>query len=152
MPETVTTNVESFVPLDPDCVHDAFNFIRAVHDNDFDLAGVLMQMYGRDLRRLLMDAAERVIGPVTALDDQAEELTADSFVLEAVGRILLEVLNAGDVTCTKTHTAIALTVIRFTAEILTEEGQDTGEVLAELQHAAVEQARAAYETASATRA
>lgn len=149
MPETLPTG-EFFVPLDPDCVHDAFSFIRAVHDSDVDLTGLLMREYGTDLRRLLLDAAERVIGPVTALDDRAQELTADSFALEAVGRILLEVLAAGDVTCTKTYTAIALAVIHFTAEILTQEGQDTGEVLAELQHAAVEQAAVAYETARAT--
>ncbi|MFE0658075.1 hypothetical protein, partial [Streptomyces sp. NPDC058876] len=107
MPETVNASIKSFVPLNPDDVHDAFIFIRAVHDNDIDLAGALMQQHGTELRRLLMDAAERVIGPVTALDDRAQELNADSFALEAVGRILLEVLAAGVVTCTKTHTAIA---------------------------------------------
>ncbi|WP_432246686.1 hypothetical protein ACRAR1_00330 [Streptomyces sanyensis] len=125
-------------------------FIWAVRDDDIDLAGALMQQHGTELRRLLMDAAERVIGPVTALDDQAQELNADSFALEAIGRILLEDLDAGVVTCTKTHTATARAVIRFTAEILTEEGQDTGEVLAELQHAAAAQAEAACQTACTT--
>ncbi|WP_435600575.1 hypothetical protein [Streptomyces sp. C10-9-1] len=36
------------------------------------------------------------------------------------------------------------------AEVLTEAGQDTDEVLAELQHAAVAQAEAAYQTARTT--
>ncbi|MFD4862978.1 hypothetical protein [Streptomyces atratus] len=36
---------------------------------------------GTELRWLLLDIAERVIVPVTALDDQNEELRADSFAL-----------------------------------------------------------------------
>ncbi|MFD8645932.1 hypothetical protein ACFV14_37130 [Streptomyces zaomyceticus] len=113
--------------------------------SNFDPAGVLMQMSGTELNKMIMDVVELITGPVTAPDDQAQDLNSDSFDSEAVGRILLEVLGAGDATCTTTHTAIARAVTRFTAEILTEDGQRTDEVLAALQHAAEEQLIAAYE-------
>ncbi|MFE5098036.1 hypothetical protein ACFRCI_49455 [Streptomyces sp. NPDC056638] len=82
-------------------------------------------------RWLLLDIAERAIVPVTALDDQNEELCADSFALEALGRILLEVLRDGDALCPTVDTAVARTVIRFAEKILTEEGQDVADVLAQ---------------------
>ncbi|MCX4792110.1 MULTISPECIES: hypothetical protein [unclassified Streptomyces] len=138
MPETTATEI--LTPMHPDDVFSAFAYIRAVQARDIDTASMVVKELGTELHWLLLDIAERVIVPVTALDDQNEELRADPFALEALGRILLEVLRDGDALCPTVGTAIARTVIRFAEKILTEEGQDVADVLAQLQAAGVEQA------------
>ncbi|MFH8476896.1 hypothetical protein [Streptomyces sp. NPDC018000] len=124
-------------------VFDAVAYIRAVQARDVDTACAVAQQCGPEPRGLLLDVAERVILPVTALDGQAKEPRADSFALEALGRILAGALRADDDGCPAQVVVISRTIIRFTAEALTEDGQDVAEVLAQLEAAGVEQSVAA---------
>jgi hypothetical protein len=122
--------------MHPDDVSDAFAYIQAVQARDVDTACTVVKELGPELRRLLLDVAERVIVPVTALDDQDEELHADSFALEALGRIFLEVLRDGNALCPAVDTAIA--------RILTEDHQYVADVLRQLETVGVGQALDAH--------
>ncbi|MEU1123846.1 hypothetical protein ABZ371_09775 [Streptomyces sp. NPDC005899] len=129
------------VPLTPDAAISAFGYLRAVQAGDTEAAAKLA---GADPRMpaLLVDAAERIIVPVTALCGLDPDPCDDSFALEAVGQVLVATLRNWSVVAGP-HTAegIARAVIGFVAHILTEEDrEDVSDVLRELEAVGVSQA------------
>ncbi|MFE9636780.1 hypothetical protein [Streptomyces sp. NPDC006463] len=140
-----TTAAAPLAPMDPDDIISAFTYIRAMQARDVDTAcAVVEDIGGSDMRQLLLDVAERVIIPVTTVDDRNRDLSADSFVVQALGRMILDILRVDDDICPAMPPGIAHAIIRFTEEILTEDQQDVADVLQRLQAAGVEQAVQVY--------
>ncbi|MCX4461460.1 hypothetical protein OOK58_01960 [Streptomyces sp. NBC_01728] len=74
-------------PMSPNAVMTAFHFVQSVQAGDTDTAGMLAGAEPR-LRELLIDVADRIVTPITALPSAAEgDPCTDSFALEALGRI-----------------------------------------------------------------
>ncbi|WSJ40824.1 hypothetical protein OG772_36140 [Streptomyces sp. NBC_01321] len=139
-----STTVTPLAPMDPDDIISAFAYIRAVQARDVETACAVVEEIGPELRQLLLDVAERVIIPVTAVDDRDRDLSGESFVVEALGRMILDILRVDDDVCPAMPPGIAHAIIRFTEEILTEDQQDVADVLKRLQAAGVEQAVRVY--------
>ncbi|GAA4704360.1 hypothetical protein [Streptomyces youssoufiensis] len=90
------------------------------------------------LQRLLLDVAARVFIPVTAVDDHDGEPCEHSFLVAALGRLLLGFLCHG--VCLAGARGIAGTILRFTENILTEDHGGVSEVLRQLEAAGMKQA------------
>ncbi|MER7048351.1 hypothetical protein [Streptomyces jumonjinensis] len=75
---------------------------------------------------------------MTAADDHDGDPCAHSFLAAALGRILLELLCHGE--CLAGLPGIADTIVRFTDNILTEDGGDVADVLRQLEAAGMKQA------------
>ncbi|MFD4260723.1 hypothetical protein ACFWR9_24650 [Streptomyces sp. NPDC058534] len=139
MPETITMPL---APMEPNDVADAFAYIRARLVGDIDAAGAIADDTGPEqLHRLLVDVAARVFIPVTAADDHDGEPCAHSFLAAALGRLLLELLCHG--VCLANAPGVARTIILFTDNILTEDGDVAG-VLRQLEAAGMRQAMEAH--------
>ncbi|MER5502819.1 hypothetical protein ABT096_37340 [Streptomyces sp. NPDC002561] len=132
-------------PMTPDDIVDAFAYIGALQADDIDTACEVARLSdGESKPRMLLDVAERVIIPVTAVDEDCDEgPCAHSFLAAALGRLLLEVLSV-DRCCPVSPVGIAQYVIRFAEEILTEERGDVADVLRRLEAAGMEQAMEAH--------
>ena len=133
-----------FPLMTPNSVMIAFNFLRSLQVGDTEMAGVIEHVEPR-LRELLMDVAERIVTPITALPSANEgDPSMDSFALEALGRVFLTTLRAEDDPCDDlcppSVSGIAWAIIRFVEEILTEDGQDVADTLEQLKTAALRQA------------
>ncbi len=68
----------------------------------------------------------------------------DSLVVAALGQLLLGILRVDDDASPAASPGIALAIIRFTEEILTEEHQDVVDVLRQLEAAGLVQAVQAH--------
>ncbi|MFS0696726.1 hypothetical protein [Streptomyces nitrosporeus] len=126
----------------PEDVAAAFAYLRAGVVGDFDTAGAIADDTGPEqLHRLLVEVAARVFIPVTAEDDRDAEPCAHSFLAAALGRLLLELLCHG--VCLANTPGVARTIILFTDNILTEDGDVAG-VLRQLEAAGMKQAMEAH--------
>lgn len=143
MPKNTAT--APLTPMLPDDVMLAFNFIRAIQAGDVDAAEDFAAGDYPSVAGLLVDVAERIVTPVTALPDQvAGEPCADTFALEALGRVFIRTLRIWEQSCPSTATGIAEAIIGFTKEILTEDHEDVAVVLEQLQAVGVGQALDAH--------
>ncbi|HUR06636.1 MAG TPA: hypothetical protein VM347_29100 [Nonomuraea sp.] len=79
--------------MTPDSVMTAFNFLRSLQVGDTEMARVTERVEPR-LRELLIDVAERIVPPITALPsaNEGDPCTA-SFALEALRRVVLTTLR-----------------------------------------------------------
>ncbi|MCM2393576.1 hypothetical protein [Streptomyces albipurpureus] len=68
-PENITAT-EPLVPMNRDDVSASFGYIRPVQARNTDIACVVAEKTGPELRGLLLAVAERIVIPVTALDDR----------------------------------------------------------------------------------
>ncbi|GAB3949517.1 hypothetical protein GCM10028832_01710 [Streptomyces sparsus] len=125
-------------PHGPEDVADTFAYIRAMQADDIDMACAVADDTGPELHRLLLDVAARVIIPVTAVDDCDGEPCAHSFLAAALGRLLLKLLCHGE--CLVNAPGGAVTLIRFTDNILTADVDDVADVLRQLEAAGMKQA------------
>ncbi|MGV4989124.1 hypothetical protein ACVB8X_43055 [Streptomyces sp. NRAIS4] len=89
---------------------------------------------------LLVDVAERIVVPVTALPGpDAGEPCEDTFALEALGRVLVTSLRIWAGSGPDTAEGIARAVIDFAAQFLTEDHEDVGDILRQLEAVGVGQ-------------
>ncbi|MGV9342940.1 hypothetical protein [Streptomyces sp. NPDC003688] len=138
-----TTNVP-LAPMTPHAAISAFNYLRAVQADDVDaareFAGTEPQM-----PELLVDVAERIVVPVTALPGpDAGEPCADTFALEALGRVFVTSLRIWAQAGPDTAEGIARAVIDFAAQFLTEDHEDVVDTLRQLEAVGVGQALDAH--------
>nr|WTB36464.1 hypothetical protein OG781_30665 [Streptomyces sp. NBC_00830] len=84
---------------------------------------------------LLLDVADRVVIPVTALpgpEKNQGEPCKDTFALEALGRVFLSTLRTWEQAGPDAAESIARAVTTFAAQILTEDHEDVAGVLSQL--------------------
>ncbi|MFJ6686279.1 hypothetical protein [Streptomyces werraensis] len=135
MPDTTP-----LAPMTPHAAISAFNYLRAVQADDIDAARAFAGAEPR-MPELLVDVAERIVVPVTALPGpEAGEPCEDTFALEALGTSLRIWAQAGP----DTAECIARTVIDFAQQILTEDHEDVADTLRQLEAVGVGQALDAY--------
>ncbi|WP_030705596.1 MULTISPECIES: hypothetical protein [unclassified Streptomyces] len=140
MPENTVTM--PLAPMEPQDVATAFAYIRAMQAGDIDTACAVIDGMGPEALRMLLDVAARIVIPITAVDDHDGELCAHSFLAEALGRLLLELLSDG--ACLSGAPGVAETIVRFTENILTEDHGDVADVLRQLEDAGMKQAVEAH--------
>lgn len=93
---------------------------------------------------LLLRLAEDIIFPVTAVAPDADP-SADPFALDEVGCVLLATLQERTSECLSSATwSVAHTIIRFTKNIIQQEGEDTADTLKAMRTEHLERARAAH--------
>ncbi|MFF9403337.1 MULTISPECIES: hypothetical protein [unclassified Streptomyces] len=124
----------------PADVASAFAYIRAVQAADTDAACAVLKVTGMRMRRLLLDLAEHVFIPISAVDDHDEEPCAHAFLTAALGQLLLEVLRADGDVCPAMPPGLARTIIRFTEDILADDQGDVADVLRQLEAIGTERA------------
>ncbi|MFI8944816.1 hypothetical protein [Streptomyces syringium] len=131
-------------PLTPDAAISAFNYLRAVQADDVDAA---REFAGAEPRipKLLVDVAMRIVVPVTALPgSNSGEPCADTFTLEALGRVFVTTLRAWGQAGPDAAEGIARSVIDFALQFLTEDHEDVADVLRQLEAVGVSQALEAH--------
>ncbi|MFI9311500.1 hypothetical protein [Streptomyces triculaminicus] len=131
-------------PMTPDAVISAFNYLRAVQAGDAETAAGFAAAELR-MPALLLDVADRVVLPITTLPGAQNSVPCDdSFALEALGKVFLGTLRSREQADTDAAAGIARAVIRFTAEILTEDHEDVPDILEQLMAVALDQALEAH--------
>ncbi|MEV4506029.1 hypothetical protein [Streptomyces klenkii] len=131
-------------PMTPDAVISAFNYLRAVQACDAETAAGFAAAEPR-IPALLLDVADRIVLPITTLPGAQNSVPCnDSFALEALGKVFLGTLRSWEQAGTDAAAGIARAVIRFTAEILTEDHEDIANVLHQLHAVALRQALEAH--------
>ncbi|MFI5942501.1 hypothetical protein ACIBCB_19910 [Streptomyces uncialis] len=141
MPDT--TVAESLTPMTPHAVTAAFDHLRAVQAGALEVAAALAAAEPRT-SAILVDVATRIVAPVTALPGpDMDAACADTFALEALGHVFLSALRTWEQAGPDAAEGIARTVIRFTADVLTEDHED---ILRQLHAAALRQALDAHPT------
>ncbi|MFI2215167.1 hypothetical protein [Streptomyces sp. NPDC020141] len=139
MPETT-----ALAPLTPDAVISAFTYLHAVQAGDLEAATRVLAAEPR-IPALLVDVATRIVVPVTALPDPGTDTAcADTFALEALGRVFLNTLSTWEQTGPDAAEGIALSIIGFTADILTEDHETVADILRQLHTTALDQALDAH--------
>jgi hypothetical protein len=132
-------------PMTPDAVISAFSYLRAVEAGDTEASAGFVKA---DLRMpaLLVDVAERIIVPVTALCGLDPDPGDDSFALEAVGRVLVATLRGWAQAGPDATEGIAHAAIAFVRQVLTEEGcgETVADVLRQMEAVAFGQALDAH--------
>ncbi|WP_260868105.1 hypothetical protein [Streptomyces sp. SAJ15] len=94
---------------------------------------------------LLVDVAERIVVPVTALPDpETGEPCEDTFALEALGRVSVTSLRIWAQAGPDTAEGIARAVIDFAQQFLTKDHQDVADTLRQLEAVGVGQALDAH--------
>ncbi len=94
---------------------------------------------------LLVDVAERIVVPVTALPGPAaSEPCEDTFALEALGRVFVTSLRIWAQAGPDTAEGIARAVIDFAQQFLTEDAEDVTDTLRQLEAVSVSQALEAH--------
>ncbi|MFF3934203.1 hypothetical protein [Streptomyces hirsutus] len=133
-------------PMTPDAVLSVFSYLRAVEAGDTEAAAGFASADPR-MHWQLVDAAERIILPVTALCGIDPDPCDDSFALSAVGRVLMNTLGlrasqAGPDAAEE----IARAVIAFVREVLTQEecGETVADVLRQMKAVGFGQALEAH--------
>ncbi|MBT2459763.1 hypothetical protein [Streptomyces sp. ISL-86] len=143
MPETTTMPL---APMTPHAVMSAFNYLRAVEAGDTEAAAEFVAAEPR-MPALLLEVAERIVIPVTNLPGQdQEEVPCDaSFALFELGICFLGTLRSWhEQDGAEAAAGIALAVIRFTAQILTQGHEDVVDVLHQLNAVALGEAMEAH--------
>ncbi|MGW1622705.1 hypothetical protein [Streptomyces sp. NPDC002172] len=139
MPTTVP-----LTPMTPDAAISAFSYLRAIQADDVEAA---REFAGTEPRmpELLVDVAERVVVPVTALPGpDAGEPCADTFALEALGRVFVTSLRIWAQAGPEAAEGLARAVIDFAAQFLTEDHEDVADILRQLEAVGVGQALDAH--------
>jgi len=130
--------------MTPDAAISAFTYLRAVEAGDTEAASEFAAAEPR-LAALLVDVAERIVVPVTALPGpEAGEPCGDTFALEALGRVFITALRTWEQAGPDTAEGIARAVIAFAAQILTEDHEDVADILRQLEAIGVGQALDAH--------
>ncbi|MHC3391079.1 hypothetical protein ACLQ2E_16720 [Streptomyces lavendulocolor] len=76
-------------PMTPHAAISAFNYLQAVQADDTGAAREFADAEPR-MPELLVDVAERIVVPITALPGpEAGEPSEDTFALEALGRVVV---------------------------------------------------------------
>ncbi|MFD7978681.1 hypothetical protein [Streptomyces sp. NPDC059071] len=116
-------NTTPLAPMTPHAAISAFNYLRAVQADDVDAA---REFAGAEMvPELLVDVAERIVVPVTALPGlEAGEPCEDTFALEALGRVFVTSLRSWAQAGPDTAEGIARAVIDFAQQFLTEDHED----------------------------
>lgn len=144
---------QSRTPLTPEEVELAFEYVLAIQDQSQHAVATIV-----DRTRavpapsyLLLRLAEDIILPVTDLAADADPC-ADSFALDEVGGVLLATLEEWTQECIPSAIwGLANTIIRFTENVLRQEGEDIVDTLKTMRTEHVERARAAYASGGALR-
>ncbi|MCX4598827.1 hypothetical protein OG819_58195 [Streptomyces sp. NBC_01549] len=138
-------------PLTPEEVELAFEYVLAIQDNsDHAVAAVFDRTKAVAAPAVpLLRLAEDIILPVTDLAADADPC-ADSFALDEVGGVLLAALEEWTRECVPSAIwGVANTIIRFTENVLRQEGEDIVDTLKTMRTEHLEQARAAYPSGGA---
>ncbi|MEV5177734.1 hypothetical protein AB0L10_43550 [Streptomyces flaveolus] len=131
-------------PMTPHAAVSAFSYLRAVQADDVDAAREFAGAAPR-MSELLVDVAERVVVPVTALPGpEVGEPCADTFALEALGRVFVTSLRIWAQAGPDTAEGIARAVIDFAQQFLTEDHEDVADTLRQLEAVGVGQALDAH--------
>ncbi len=135
----------ALVPLTPEVAISAFGYLRAIQAGDTEAAAKFADAHPQ-MPSMLVNVAERIIVPVTALCGLDPDPCDDSFALEAVGRVLVATLRNWSMQAGPcTAEGIARAVIDFVAHILTDEDrEDVSDALYELEVVGVGQALEAH--------
>ncbi|MBH1937788.1 hypothetical protein I5Q34_26540 [Streptomyces sp. AV19] len=141
MPDTTITPL---APMTPDAAISAFHYLRAVQADDTVAATEFAAAEPR-MPALLVDVAERIVVPITALlrTDVAVPCD-DAFALEALGRVFTTTLRNWAQTGPDTAQGIAHAIIDFAAQILTDDHEDIADILRQLEAVGVDQALDAH--------
>ncbi|CAM5655676.1 hypothetical protein [Streptomyces canarius] len=119
MPDTTP-----LTPMTPHEAISAFSYLRAVQAYDVDAAREFASAEPR-MPELLVDVAERIVVPVTALPGpEAGEPCADTFALEALGRVFVTSLRIWAQAGPDTAESIACAVIDLAQQFLTEDHEE----------------------------
>ncbi|WP_412079435.1 hypothetical protein ACLF6K_38350 (plasmid) [Streptomyces xanthophaeus] len=140
MPDTTMP----LTPMTPQAAISAFSYLRAVQADDIEAA---REFAGAEPRmpKLLVDVIERIVVPIIALPSPEEgEPCAETFALEALGRVLMTSLRTWAQAGPDAAEGIAHAVINFALQFLTEDHEDVAEVLLQLEAVGVGQALAAH--------
>ncbi|MEU0676950.1 hypothetical protein ABZ330_29410 [Streptomyces sp. NPDC006172] len=138
------TRFAPLAPMTPNAAISAFAYLRAVEADDAEAAAEFAGAEPR-MPALLVDVAERIVVPVTALPGpNAGEPCADTFALEALGRVFVTALRTWEQAGPDAAEGIARAVITFVAQILTEDHEDVADVLRQLEAVGVGQALDAH--------
>jgi hypothetical protein len=130
--------------MTPDAAISAFAYLRAVEADDAEAAAEFADAEPR-MPALLVDVTERIVVPVTALPGpNAGEPCADTFALEALGRVFVTTLRTWEQAGPDTAEGIARSVIDFAAQFLTEDHEDVADTLRQLEAVGVGQALDAH--------
>ncbi|MDN3258795.1 hypothetical protein QWJ26_03055 [Streptomyces sp. CSDS2] len=129
MPENTIT--APLAPMTPDAAISAFGYLRAVKAGDTEAAADLADAEPR-MPALLVNAAERIIIPVTSLCGiDPDQIPCDhSFALEAVGRVLVATLRGWAQAGPDGVEGIAHAIITFVRQVLIQE--ECGETVADV--------------------
>ncbi|MFJ7905150.1 hypothetical protein ACIQ6V_32490 [Streptomyces sp. NPDC096198] len=131
-------------PMTPDAAISAFSYLRAVQADDVEAAREFASGEPR-MPELLVDVVERIVVPVTALPGpEAGEPCADTFALEALGRVFVTSLRTWAQAGPDTAEGIARSVIDFALQFLTEDHEDVADTLRQLEAVGVGQALDAH--------
>ncbi|WP_338930394.1 hypothetical protein WEB32_00235 [Streptomyces netropsis] len=142
MPQTAVP--APLTPMHPDAAISAFNYLRAVQADDVDAA---REFAGAEPRmpEHLVDVAMRIVVPVTALPGpNAGEPCADTFALEALGRIFVTTLRTWAQAGPDAAEGTARSAIDFTLQLLTEDHKNVADALHQLEAVGVRQALDAH--------
>lgn len=126
-------------PMAPNEVISAFKYLRAVQAGDMEAAAEFVAAEP-GMPGLLVEVAERIVVPVTALCGIDPEPCDDSFALQAVGRVFVTTLLNWAQAGPDTARGIAHAVIRFTREVLTQEHEDVADILLQMEAVGLGQA------------
>ncbi|MFJ1930391.1 MULTISPECIES: hypothetical protein [unclassified Streptomyces] len=142
MPETAMP----LAPMTPHAVVSAFNYLRAIEADDTEAAAEFAAAEPQ-MAALLVQVAERVVIPVTTLSHQEQEDVPcdDSFALFELGLCFLATLRSWhEQAGADAAPGIALALIRFATQILTENHENVADVLHQLNAVALGQAMEAH--------
>ncbi|MFB8126076.1 hypothetical protein ACFVG1_35330 [Streptomyces bacillaris] len=119
-------------PLTPEQVEQGFDYLLALQTGGGTYAAGRVEATP-ELAFVLLRLAEDIIWPVTAVDGEAADLCADSFVLDEVGCVLLSALRdwARD-SPTTAVLGIARSIIRFVENVIPDP-DDHGDTCATLE-------------------
>ncbi|MFD5891630.1 hypothetical protein ACFWHQ_37500 [Streptomyces sp. NPDC060334] len=142
MSETVTMPL---TPMTPHAVMSAFNYLRAMEAGDTEAAAEFIAAEPR-MPALLIEVAHHIVIPTTNLPDRDEKAVPcdSSFALFELGICFLGTLRSWhEQADADAAPGLALAVIRFTTQILTQDHEEVADVLQQLNAIAFGQALAA---------
>ncbi|MEU9455038.1 hypothetical protein [Streptomyces sp. NPDC048277] len=138
--------------MTPDAAISAFSYLRAVQADDAEAAREFASGEPR-MPELLVDVVERIVVPVTTLPgSEAGEPCADTFALEALGRVFVTSLRTWAQAGPDTAEGIARSVVDFALQFLTEDHEDVADTLRQLEAVGVGQALDAHPAPAGARA
>ncbi|WP_148591644.1 hypothetical protein [Streptomyces sp. WAC01526] len=137
--------------LTPEQVQLAFDYVLAIDASDADTAADLMTKL-TPYPGLLGAVAQEIVFPVTALSDDMDDVTADSFVLDELGVVFLMAIRGWNDACPRTALpGIARCIAHFTAQVLADVPQNVTRTLEAMRNEYLERARAVHSGAGGHR-